>query len=141
MPPAAFDPVAHGWTALPDDGFIALVGPVWRRPAKPVSDYGLLTRPEHANRNGVVHGGVLLTFADQVMGLASWEANGERGQATAQLGLQFASGVTIGEFVEGRATVVRVSRSLVFMTGVLSVGERVVATGSGVWKMFESAKR
>jgi len=43
-------------------------------------------------------------------------------------------GVQIGEFVEMNAKVVRRTRSLIFMSGELMVGARMVATANGVWK-------
>ena len=42
--------------------------------------------------------------------------------------------VQIGEFVECKCKVVRRTRALVFMSGELVVGTRVVATANGVWK-------
>ena len=48
--------------------------------------------------------------------------------------MHFVDAVQIGEFVECRCKVVRRTRSLVFMSGELVVGERVVATAYGVWK-------
>jgi acyl-coenzyme A thioesterase PaaI-like protein len=48
--------------------------------------------------------------------------------------MHFVDAVQIGEFVEAKCKVVRRTRSLVFMSGELVVGERVVATANGVWK-------
>ena len=58
-----FDPAAAGWELLLRDGFGGLVGPFWRRqPAEGGVRLGLLTRREHANANGVVHGGAILAL-------------------------------------------------------------------------------
>jgi acyl-coenzyme A thioesterase PaaI-like protein len=48
--------------------------------------------------------------------------------------MHFVDAVQVGEFVECRAKVVRRTRALVFMSGELVVGQRVVATAHGVWK-------
>jgi len=61
-------------------------------------------------------------------------ANEQRPQATVQIDVHFIDAVQIGEFVEAKCTVVRRTRSLVFMTADLVVGARVVATANGVWK-------
>ena len=55
-------------------------------------------------------------------------------QATVQLDMHFIDAVQIGDFVEAKCTVVRRTRSLVFMAAELVVGDRVVATAKGVWK-------
>jgi len=66
--------------------------------------------------------------------MTCWYANERRPQATVQLNVQFIDAVQIGEFVEARCRVVRRTRALVFMSGELVVGDRVVATATGVWK-------
>jgi acyl-coenzyme A thioesterase PaaI-like protein len=80
-----------------------------------------------------VQGGMLVTFADRAMGRTSWYANERQPQATVQLDVHFVDAVRIGDFVEARCKVVRRTRTLVFMSAELVVGERVVATANGVW--------
>lgn len=131
---APFDPAAAGWEPYRDEGFIGLVGPFWTRRAGDRHLYAFLAEPKHHNRRGVVQGGMLMTFADRAMGMTCWHANERQPQATVQLDVQFIDAVRVGEFVEARCKVVRRTRALVFMSGELVVGTRVVATASGVWK-------
>ena len=77
---------------------------------------------------------MLMTFADPSMGMTCWYVNERQPQATVQLDMHFVDAVKIGEFVEAKCQVVRRTRSLVFMSGDLVVGDRVVATAKGVWK-------
>jgi len=135
-PPAPFDPAAAGWQPYPGEGFFALVGPLWTRREGDVHLFAFMAEPKHHNRRGVVHGGMLMAFADRSMGMNAWHANGQHPQATVHLDMQFVDAVKIGEFVEARCDVVRRTRALVFMRAELTVGERVVATASGVWKML-----
>jgi len=135
--PPALDPAAHGWRPYGDDGFIGLVGPLWEQPCGEGTRYAFLAEPKHHNRRGVVQGGMLMTFADRAMGMTAWHANGRRPQATVQLDVHFVDAVQIGEFVEARCEIVRRTRSLAFMRATLVVGERVVATASGLWKVLE----
>jgi acyl-coenzyme A thioesterase PaaI-like protein len=132
--PVAFDPAAAGWEPYRDEGFIGLVGPFWRRPHGDSYFYAFLAEPKHHNRRGVVQGGMLMTFADRSMGMTCWYANGRQPQATVQLDMHFIEAVQIGDFVEAKCRVVRRARSLIFMSGELIVGDRVVATANGVWK-------
>jgi uncharacterized protein (TIGR00369 family) len=133
-PPATFDPAAAGWEPYSDDGFIGLIGPFWTRQVGDTHHYGFMAEPKHHNRRDVVHGGMLMTFADRSMGMTCWYANGQQPQATVQLDVHFVDAVQVGEFVEAKCTVIRRTRSLVFMSGELVVGDRLVATASGVWK-------
>ena len=132
VPP--FDPAAAGWEPYGHEGFIGLVGPLWTRPGEGFPLFAFRAEPKHHNRRGVVQGGMLMTFADRSMGMTCWYANERQPQATVHLDMNFIDAVQIGEFVECRAKVVRRTRSLVFMSGELVVGDRVVATANGVWK-------
>jgi len=129
-----FDPAAAGWEPYRDEGFIGLVGPFWTRQSGHTHLYAFTAEPKHHNRRGVVQGGMLMTFADRSMGMTCWYANERQPQATVQLDVHFIDAVQVGEFVEAKCTVVRRTRSLVFMAAELVVGDRVVATAKGVWK-------
>lgn len=134
-PRTDFDPGAHGWEPYTDEGFIGLVGPFWQRPgASDGPEFAFLAEHKHHNRRGVLQGGMLMTFADRSMGMTAWYANGKRPQATVQLDVHFVDAVKIGEFVEAKCQVVRRTRSLIFMSATLMVGERIVGTATGVWK-------
>ena len=129
-----FDPAAAGWAPYGDDGFIGLIGPFWMRPDGDSYRFAFLAERKHHNRRGYVQGGMLMTFADRSMGMTCWYANERQPQATVQLDVSFVDAVKIGEFVEAKCTVVRRTRSLIFMSGDLVVGTRIVATAKGVWK-------
>jgi acyl-coenzyme A thioesterase PaaI-like protein len=132
--PAVFDPAAIGWEPYTDEGFVGLVGPFWTRQSGGTHLYAFMAQPKHHNRRGIVQGGMLMTFADRSMGMTCWYANERQPQATVQLDMHFIDAVQIGEFVEAKCRVVRRTRALVFMSGELMVGERLVATANGVWK-------
>ena len=134
--PVPFDPAAAGWQPYghDDTGFIGLVGPLWSRRKGDSFEYAFMAADKHHNLRGVVQGGMLMTFADRSMGRTCFYANEQQPQAAVQLDVHFIDGVRVGEFVECKARVVRRTRSLVFMSGELVVGTRVVATANGVWK-------
>ena len=134
--PAPFDPAAHGWKHLRwhEEGFPTLVGPFWSKKEGDRWAYGLLAEPRHGNAHGIIHGGMLVTFLDQILGVTCWEAANRGPVVTIQLNMHFVSGGKAGEFLEARAEAVRATRSVVFVRGQITVGERVVATADGVWK-------
>lgn len=137
---AAFDPKVDGWSAMPDRGFIDLVGPLWGKREPAGFACGFLAEARHLNRGGIVHGGMLMTFADQAIGFASIEAAPEGRRATIQLDTHFVAAVREGDFVVARCRVVRRTRSVMFMTATLTVGETVVATANGIWKTSATAR-
>jgi uncharacterized protein (DUF952 family)/acyl-coenzyme A thioesterase PaaI-like protein len=140
FPAAAFDPAQHGWERLGGENFIGLVGPLWARPAGEAAQpgvrrYGFLAETRHLNANGMVHGGMILSFVDHAVGMTARSVNTGNRQATAQLDTHFLSGVEDGEFVEAHCRLVRETKSLLFMAADLAVGARPVATAIGVWKI------
>jgi uncharacterized protein (TIGR00369 family) len=133
---ASFDPAAHGWELIQDDGFIGLVGPMWQRLDASTMRYAFLAEPKHHNRRDVVHGGMIMTFADRALGMTVRGVTGHKHQATIQLDVHFVDAVQIGEFVETQAQIVRQTRSLVFVKADLFVGSRVIASVNGIWKIL-----
>lgn len=142
VPAAPLDPRALGWKPLPAEGYPALVGPFWTRRAEDGPDggkryrYAFLAEKRHANIGGVVHGGMLMSFADDVLGMTVWEAAGRKPCTTVQLNTHFISPARIGELVEGRAEVLRATRTVVFVRGMLLAGDRLVVSADGVWKIL-----
>lgn len=133
-----FDPAAQGWERRPADGFSAHTGSVWSRREEGRLAYGFLAGPEHANRQGIVHGGMIMTLADNLLGRTVWETGGVDGCVTMQLNVQFLSAVRMGEFVEARGEVLRRARSVCFVRGMLTAHGRAVAAADGVWKLLRA---
>ena len=137
-PAEIFDPAAQGWEEISNHtAFGDLVGPIWRRTDGERLRFGFTVAPKHLNRAGNLHGGMLMTVADQSMAMTARVATGGKPHATIELNLQFVGGVKLGEFVESRPEVVRATRSLVFMQAQMFVGPRVVVTTNGIWKILE----
>jgi uncharacterized protein (TIGR00369 family) len=130
--------LAAGWERLADEGFIDHVGPLFVRPgADGFRSFGFVAETRHANLIGLVHGGMLMTLADRALGVAAWDAAGGRPSVTIQFDMQFVAASRMGDFVEVRPELVRLTSSLVFMRGAALVGDRVVAAANGVWKILE----
>ena len=71
--------------------------------------YGFLAEQRHLNIGGVVHGGMLMSFADDVLGMTVWEAAGRKPCTTVQLNTQFIAPVQAGR--AGRSAAAEVLRA------------------------------
>ncbi len=139
-PTEPFDPARAGWEIISTNTpFSDLVGPVWRRKDGDRLRFGFVVAPKHLNRAGNLHGGMLMTVADNAMAIAAREASGAKRHATIELNIQFVGAVRLGEFVEAHPEVARATRSLVFMQAKMFVGTRLVVTTNGIWKILEEA--
>jgi len=132
-----FDPAAHGWKTMKGPGFSSLVGPIWAKRDGESWRYGFLAEEKHENRQGAVHGGMLMTFADHAIGFVAWEAAGRRKCVTMQLENQFLAAVKHGDFVECDTEIVRAAKTVIFLRGVLKVNGRPVMAANGIWKVIE----
>lgn len=129
--------VPEGWVVRPGKAFSTFVGPFYQRAGGDARRCGFVADERHGNKRGVVHGGMLATAFDVALGNASWDAAGQKPCATVQLNVHFMGAMQLGDFAEIAADVVRVTRSLVFLRGTMTVGERVIASADGVWKILQ----
>ena len=132
-----FDPAASGWQARDVSGFNDLIGPIWTKREGERRVLGLTVEPKHLNRRGHIHGGVLASMADNLLAVVAYAAVEPLPIATMQLNVHFVAPAQVGEFLEGRADVVRATKSVIFLTGRLTVGSRVVAAADGIWKILQ----
>lgn len=129
------------WSTLEDEGFIGLVGPLLMGPVGGgTGRFRFDAAAKHRNRNDVVHGGMLMTFADRAMGFTARQGDMSRRQATIQFDMQFIRAARIGQTVEMECRIIRETRDLVFVEGRMTAGGEVVATARGIWKITGRAK-
>ncbi len=129
---------ADGWSIMEDDGFIDLIGPLWYRQHEGAAEYAILGQAKHRNRRGVVQGGLMMTVADRTCGMSARQAAGVDGLATVQMDTYFVDAAEIGDLIISRPRVLRVTRSLIFIGTELTVGDKVVVTAHGVFKIMRA---
>lgn len=125
----------QNWTLDPMDGFLHHVGGLWVRQTNGQDEFGFLAREIHANRNGVVHGGMLMTFIDRAFGqVARLRAGAPRG-ATVNLSVNFTAPMQLGQFAQLAPRVTHMTNRMAFMEGTVFCGDAVVACAQGVWRL------
>jgi acyl-coenzyme A thioesterase PaaI-like protein len=128
---------ASGWTIVETTGFLNLVGPLWQRIVDGQHEYALAAQDKHHNRRGLVQGGLLMTFADRSCGMTARYVSGRTTLATVQMDTHFVDSGKIGEILLSKPRVVRITRSLIFMTTEVSAGNRCILMASGVFKILK----
>ncbi len=129
--------IPEGYAAVWNEGFNAYVGPFYGRPNDDDSVHFFLElRDEHMNGAGMAHGGLLMAFADAVLGTAVSLSVDGAPCATMTLNTDFVAAAKLGERVEGEAEVTRKTRSVVFVQGRLFVGDKTLMTATGIWKIL-----
>lgn len=108
------------------------------KPVTPNKDYRrvkLKIKPEHLNRDGIVHGGVIETLFDVALASAVDESleKGER-CLTIDLDVKFMEPAHLGETIYGVSELVTRRRAVAFVKGHLETNEkRKIAMASGIW--------
>lgn len=126
---------AAGWSPREAEGFTGYIAPLWVRGTAGVDRaVGFIADARHANYHDTVHGGALMTFADIALGWIAADALNRTGCVTAQLAIQLVSSPRVGDFVSCQAELVRRTSQLVFVRGLITAGDKTVASADGIWK-------
>lgn len=98
--------------------------------------YAMPIDARHVNQRGVAHGGLLMTFADSVLGLCAWTACPPATWCvTVAQQSNFLRAVHTGDLVEVTPQVLRAARSMIFVRGDFFVKDEIVFTAQSAWKV------
>lgn len=123
----------------PTDPYEEHVGPMYYR-RETGAAHGLLpVQPHHLNSGGMVHGGLLMTFADYALALAAGSISGSF-SLTVGLNCQFLNAGRLGSPLEATAEVIRTGKSLAFARGLILQDGVPLLSASGVFKPIERGK-
>lgn len=125
---------ADGWTVEFMTPFTTLVGPLWGRAEAEGHVCGFFVEPRHLNERGKLDRGALLTFADHAIGVPGARMFPDAAMVTLELNTMFLADALPGEFVEGRSAVIHSDESFIFVSGSITVREKLIASCEGVWK-------
>ena len=131
--------VPTGFSVLPiGGGFIVDNGPLYVRQDGDVVRLGFRVEARHCNLLGILHGGMMATFCDMLLPVAAHRGSAALGQRflpTVSLQVDYLSPVPQGAWVEGTAQVLRTTRSLVFVQGLVDADGEPAARASGILKI------
>jgi uncharacterized protein (TIGR00369 family) len=124
----------------PDPTFNSHIGNLYvKRGAKGTRDefvMGFRVHQHMCNPAGGLHGGMMMTVADLVGAMGGGTLAGLRKfLPTVNMTFDFVAPAKIGDWVEGRAELVRATRSLLFTNIYLTVGEEKILRASSICKI------
>lgn len=130
--PEGFEPRHFG------DGFVAVNGPLYTRVTAGAMQVGFRVETRHTNPMNICHGGMMASFCDMLLPITAQhvakEASG-RFLPTINLQIDFLAQAPLGSWVQGEAQVLRVTRRMVFMQGLVTADGVSVARVSGLFKI------
>lgn len=128
-------------------GFMEMTGPLWGRLEEgeggilaPVM--GFRVEQRHCNPMQVCHGGMLMTFADMLLGFTVGVADGGRKfMPTVNLAGDYVGPAPLGAWVEGKGRLVRKTRNLGFAEALITADGAPCLRTSGIMKIPSQESR
>ena len=90
----------------------------------------------HLNAAGITHGGFIASFVDAGAGTAAHRSADQNSCVTISLELKFISAVKLRQELVGKTKIQKKTKSMIFLTCVLTAEDKIVATASGIWKIL-----
>jgi uncharacterized protein (TIGR00369 family) len=130
--------VPEGYVQFPfHEGFIGHNGPLYLKREGDALVLGAPVLLRHCNPMKIAHGGWLATLLDMALPICARAVQGgaDHFLLTVSMTIDFLGSVPLGAWVEGRAQVLKQTKRMVFVQGLLCVGGTAVARGSGVFRI------
>ena len=115
-------------------------GPFYQRLGEGECWRGFRARARHCNSFGIVHGGMMMAFADGLLALAAHQATNAI-PLTVRLTGDFVAAVRPGDWVEGHARAIARDGDLVHVAGEVFVAGAPVLTLGGLFRPMAARKR
>ncbi len=113
------------------------IGPFYYKEMGDKRLYAFKAEEKHGNVTDIVHGGVLMTFADYSLCMEATDHYKTEDCITISFSCDFVSAATVGDLIECRAKVTKKTGSLAFVTGEIFTGSEVIFTFSAVVKRLK----
>ena len=119
------------------ENFTTLIGPLYskRDPEHPnLFRLGFRATEAQLNREGVIHGGMLATVADQAIGINMAYGSGQLNDVlTVSLSIEYISGALVGDWIESHPVVHKANGRTRFGGCQLYADDRLLLTASAVF--------
>jgi len=126
--PSGYEPITS------HSAFGARSGPIFEKFSEDGSWVrGFRVLEKHCNPMNILHGGMTATFADIIVGTATFRS-GAGGCVTVSLNTNYVGAAKLGEWIMGHASVVRKTKSMVFLNFDIYTDARAVASGTAIFK-------
>lgn len=118
-------------------GYIGHNGPLFTKRDGDSVILGTRILERHCNLLMVSHGGFLATFMDMVMPISGRVSKHvpDNYLLTITLTLDYLAGAPVGSWLEGRAEVIKTTKRMVFMTGMIHADGVPVTRGNGIFRI------
>lgn len=133
----SIDNIPDGFVVAPIGGdFTSYNGPIYARWQDEHLQLGFRVSKHQTNPGQACHGGMLSLFADILLSSAAqYQADIPRQfLPTISLQMDFMASAPLGQWVQGQADILKVTKNMVFSQGLITSNGTVVVRASGVFR-------
>jgi len=91
----------------------------------------------HLNRAQITHGGYICSIIDAGAGTAAHVFANEKPCVTISLEVKFIAPTRLNDQINGFVSVDKKTKSLVFLSCILKLKKKIIASSSGIWKILD----
>jgi uncharacterized protein (TIGR00369 family) len=138
---AGIQPVPDGFSLVEGRGpFIIENGPFYEKiVSKDKVIRAFRVEERHLNSIKIVHGGMLMTFADSSLAASVRHISG-RSSVTIKMNSEFLSPAREGDWVESDMEVIRSTRTVAFVRGELKVDTKAIFKADGIFHYVRAGR-
>jgi uncharacterized protein (TIGR00369 family) len=131
------DDPPEGYVAMPSgSGFNQIVGPVYGRMQNGKLSLGMRIGHRHVNPHDTCHGGILASFADMQVYVSQQQSHLRYTlMPTVSMSIDFITPARLGNWLEGRTTLIQATKSTLFQQTLAVVGNQPIIRASCVYRI------
>ncbi len=128
--------IPPGFVEMPPmSGFGRAMGPWFVKEEGGNIVLGIRAQERHINRLGIIHGGMMMAFADTLLSEIGRRFTGKP-SVTMRMTTDFVGAAKLGDWIEGSGEATRASRNLVFVQARIWRGRHTLMTASGIFSFI-----
>ena len=91
----------------------------------------------HLNKREITHGGFICSLIDAGAGTAVYRASKNQSCVTISLDVKFIAPSRLGDEILGKVSILKKTKSMLFVNCNLYINKNIIASATGVWKVIK----
>ena len=91
----------------------------------------------HLNKREITHGGFICSLIDAGAGTAVYRASNKQSCVTISLDVKFIAPSRLGDEILGKVSILKKTKSMLFVNCNLYINKNIIASATGVWKVVK----
>ena len=91
----------------------------------------------HLNKREITHGGFICSLIDAGAGTAVYRASKNQSCVTISLDVKFIAPSRLGDEILGKVSILKKTKSMLFVNCNLYINKNIIASATGVWKVVK----